>query len=128
MIASVKERVRAQINLSGDPIPGSQSAYRAAAVLRGVARNDQIDPAYANLKSEEIRAAVSATRKRGFSLNAGCLKDDVRAVGFAVGRINEPPLAAVRIATSQARIGTRKRKEFESLLYNELRTRDWTFP
>ena len=97
-------------------------------IERVLVHNERIYPAYANLTSEEIRCGVTATLKRGFSFNDGRLKDDVRAVGLAVGRANEPPLAAVSIATSQARIGTRKRKELDNLLYNELRTRDWTFP
>ena len=104
------------------------AAESDAFIEQALAHNANIYSAYADLTAEEIRVAMLATRRRGFSFNDGRLQDDVRAVGLAVGRTDEPPLAAVSIATSQARIGTRKRKEFESLLYNELKTRDWTFP
>ena len=80
---------------------------------------------YADFTPDEIRAAVSLTREYGSSFNDGRLRDDVRAVGLAIGPTGEIPGAAVSVATNQARMEESRRAELHALLKSELEIIDW---
>ena len=86
--------------------------------------NGKLYTDYAEFTNEEIRSAVALTRRRGASFNDGRLRNEVRAVGMAVGLTDEAPIAAVSIATSQLRMEESRRSELETLLRSEIGTLD----
>lgn len=101
-------------------------AFEPDEVIELVLRhNEKIYPHYADLTLAQIRAEAAAARKRGFSFNDGRLRDDIRAVGLAVGPDGEAPIAAVSIATSQSRITKSQQSDMEKLLKSELGDVDW---
>ena len=80
---------------------------------------------YADFTPDEIRTAVALAREYGSSFNDGRLRDDVRAVGLAVGPAGKMPVAAVSVATNQARMEESCRADLHALLKSELETIDW---
>lgn len=86
--------------------------------------NGKLYADYAEFTNEEIRAAVALTRRRGASFNDGRLRNEVRAVGMAVGLTDKAPIAAVSIAASQLRMEESRRSELETLLRSEIGTLD----
>ena len=80
---------------------------------------------YADFTPDEIRTAVTLAREYGSSFNDGRLRDDVRAVGLAIGPAGKMPVAAVSVATNQARMEESRRADLHALLKSELETIDW---
>ena len=85
-----------------------------------VSYNGRLYADYGDFTPEEIRAAVVETRNRGTSFNDGRLRDEVRAVGMAIGLPGEAPLASISIATSVVRMEASRGAELESLLRSEV--------
>ncbi len=81
---------------------------------------------YFDAPVDEIRRWVEDSRRRGFSFNDGRLKTGVRAVGMTVGPPSEPPVAAISLATNEARMTEERRIELERLLKAQFESHDWS--
>ena len=102
------------------------AAHSTRFVERVLKSNANLFADYFDAPLDEIGRWVADTKARGFAFNDGRLHSGVRAVGVAIGPESAPPLAAVSIATDDARMSEARRIEFERLLKAEFESLDWS--